>query len=295
MRWFSASVHALSKDGERVSALFLDHKHYNQQMLWRIRKELEYYSSVKAHDYVETLIGVSWDKPGTLIIVFGQRGPLTLNEVLHGGTDDPNCTPKHTTWKDGLIDYAIHVAKGLKHLHSFKYPHFDVRPHNIFINNKKASLCNVLEHRFRSLLGLDYSDYKFPEYLAPEILKEDLYDDKADIFAFGITLNELDTHEKPYTDAVRKTSSFRAVESSFKGKRPSLHHKSSSVRKLYESPDELKKLIVRCWQTNAKDRPTAARILDDLLDIRRLLLKQETKESCLVAQVLRRGRRQETQ
>ena len=76
MRWFSASVHALSKDGERVSALFLDHKHYNQQMLWRIRKELEYYSSVKAHDYVETLIGVSWDKPGTLIIVFGQRGPL---------------------------------------------------------------------------------------------------------------------------------------------------------------------------------------------------------------------------
>ena len=49
------------------------------------------------------------------------------------------------------------------------------------------------------MLGLDYSDYKFPEYLAPEILKEDLYDDKADIFAFGITLNELDSTKATLT------------------------------------------------------------------------------------------------
>ena len=114
MRWYSPDVHALSRDGEQSTCIFLDKKHYNKEMLLRLRRELEFFAKVKPHDHAETLLGVAWDKPGQLIIVLSRRGPETLDEVLHGSSEHRQ---KYQSWKDGLIDFVIHITRALAHLH----------------------------------------------------------------------------------------------------------------------------------------------------------------------------------
>ncbi|ETM47291.1 hypothetical protein L914_07970, partial [Phytophthora nicotianae] len=38
-------------------------------------------------------------------------------------------------------------------------------------------------------------------WMAPEVMTGEKYDDKADIFSFGVVLSELDTHSLPYAQA----------------------------------------------------------------------------------------------
>jgi len=92
-----------------------------------------------------------------------------------------------------------------------------------------------------------------PVYMAPEMLLDLGYDEKADIYSFGIVLWELFTQEEPYKDKFRSFDDLVEAVTK-KGKRPDIPE---------TCPPKLKSLIQQCWNPSPAIRPPFSKILKE--------------------------------
>merc|ERR1712146_80381 len=91
------------------------------------------------------------------------------------------------------------ILSGLEFLHKNSIAHRDLKPSNIFINSNSGDifigdfgLAKVSNENNKSILGT-------PEYMAPEVYEE-CYDNRIDIYSFGMCLLEFMTGEIPYSE-----------------------------------------------------------------------------------------------
>ncbi|TRY84280.1 hypothetical protein DNTS_013412 [Danionella cerebrum] len=151
---------------------------------------------------------------------------------------------------------AYQVASGLAYLHRKNIIFCDLKSDNILVwaldleqhINIKLSDYGISRQSFHEgALGVEGT----PGYQAPEVRPGIVYDEKVDMFSYGMVLYEL-----------------------LSGQRPSLgHHQlqisrklSKGVRPLLGSPEEvqfhcLQALMLDCWDTKPEKRPLAARLL----------------------------------
>src|SRR5438045_6201593 len=90
-------------------------------------------------------------------------------------------------------------------------------------------------------------------YMAPEVLCGYQYKKAADIYSFGIIMNEYLSEETPYNDIPHDHILTVKI---CKGFRPKISE---------DTPKLLADLIMKCWDAKAENRPTAkevAQILD---------------------------------
>jgi serine/threonine protein kinase len=117
-----------------------------------------------------------------------------------------------------LRNWCRQILKGLEYLHSRDPPiiHRDVKSENIFINGNTGQikigdlgLAIVKHQRYASsVLGT-------PEFMAPELYDEK-YDEKVDIYAFGLCVLEILTKEYPYSECTNQAQIYRKVTSGIK-------------------------------------------------------------------------------
>jgi serine/threonine-protein kinase len=95
-----------------------------------------------------------------------------------------------------LIDMAI----ALDHMHDCGYMHLDFKPENVLVSrNGNVKLCDFdlsqpKPDKPKKAPGISGT----PLYMAPEQLRQDPFDHRADIFAFGVSAYEVLTGEKPF-------------------------------------------------------------------------------------------------
>ena len=89
-----------------------------------------------------------------------------------------------------------------------------------------------------------------PAYMAPEVLKSQVYSGKVDIYSLGIMLWELWYGERAFAkiESVSLEDFFRMVVN---GGRP------EHVKGCREPTQAWENLMKECWQKNYKDRPSA--------------------------------------
>jgi serine/threonine-protein kinase len=98
-----------------------------------------------------------------------------------------------------LAQILIDAATGLSHVHESGYMHLDFKPENILITRNGA----VRLIDFDMAQPIPEKPVKFsknpgtPGYMAPEQLKREPMDARADIYAFGVAAYELLTNRKP--------------------------------------------------------------------------------------------------
>ena len=113
-----------------------------------------------------------------------------------------------------LKRWAWQILCGLVYLHGHTPPiiHRDLKCDNIFINGSEGvvkigdlGLATLLRVRTapQSVLGT-------PEFMAPELYDED-YDDRVDVYSFGMCLLELATLEYPYSECRNAAQIYRKV------------------------------------------------------------------------------------
>jgi serine/threonine-protein kinase len=99
-----------------------------------------------------------------------------------------------------LAQILIDAATGLSNVHESGYMHLDFKPENILVTRNGA----VRLIDFDMAQPIPEKPVKFsknpgtPGYMAPEQLKREPMDARADIYAFGVSAYELVTNHKPF-------------------------------------------------------------------------------------------------
>ena len=101
---------------------------------------------------------------------------------------------------ENVAQILIDMASGLNAVHEIGYMHLDFKPENVLVSRNGA----VRLIDFDMAQPLPEKPVKFsknpgtPGYMAPEQLKREPMDGRADIFAFGVAAYELLTNKKPF-------------------------------------------------------------------------------------------------
>ncbi|UZO10543.1 uncharacterized protein OCT59_002124 [Rhizophagus irregularis] len=144
------------------------------------------------------------------------------------------------------IDMFMQIARGLLDIHNAGLIHKDFHSGNILISYRGSfisdlGMCQPAIKQSVKEEGI----YGVLPYTAPEVLHGYQYTKAADIYSFGIIMNEFLSEEIPFNDISHNESLAIKI---YKGLRPTI---SKDVPKL------LADLISKCWDTKIENRPTA--------------------------------------
>ncbi|PKC04642.1 kinase-like protein [Rhizophagus irregularis] len=186
---------------------------------------------------------------------------IHLNDVVpcYGITQNPNTK-----------EYMMEIARGLLDIHIVEKVHKDFHSGNIlesggmFISD--LGMCQPANKKPVKEEGI----YGVLPYMAPEVLRGYQYTKAADIYSFGIIMNEFFSEEIPYGDTSH--DEFLAVKIC-KGQRPKI---SEDVPKL------LADLIVKCWDAEIENRPTAKELYQTL---KKYYIERDNENSELYSQL----------
>lgn len=191
-----------------------------------------------------------------------------VTELLDGDVEnlihDSKLASKLTPYHRLLL--AKDAAKGMIWLHKIQPPiiHRDLKPANLLVKKlgefeyrvkvTDFGLSAVKPKRAKKLRDLDGGAKGTPLYMAPEVMLNMPFDEKADVFSFGILLWEIMTSQDPFADHEDYDVFVNAVAKL--GERPPIpSNMPKNVRQLMES----------CWEHQAKKRP-GFDIINDQLD-----------------------------
>ncbi|KAM4836685.1 lymphokine-activated killer T-cell-originated protein kinase [Thomomys bottae] len=211
---------------------------------------------------------------GSLCLAMEYGGEKSLNDLI----EERNKESQHPFPAAIILKVALNMARGLKYLHQEKkLLHGDIKSSNVVIkgNFETVKICDVgvsLPLDENMTVTDPEACYIGTEPWKPkEALEEDgIITDKADIFAFGLTLWEMMTLSIPHvhlSDDEEDDEDKTFDESDFDdeayyaalGTRPPIN-----MEELDESYQKVIELFSVCTNEDPDDRPSAAQIVEAL-------------------------------
>ncbi|RIA94076.1 kinase-like domain-containing protein, partial [Glomus cerebriforme] len=146
------------------------------------------------------------------------------------------------------------IAKGLNEIHSKGLIHQDIHPGNILnIDFDQTKITDFGLSKYinkQSDNNEERKPYGSLPYMAPEILRGKPYTQKADIYAFGVIINEVFTGKRPYN--IFDDELNLIIDICKNNLRPNIPK---------NTPEFLVSLLNECWDAEPLNRPTT----DDII------------------------------
>uniref|UniRef100_A0A7S2LY51 Protein kinase domain-containing protein n=1 Tax=Skeletonema marinoi TaxID=267567 RepID=A0A7S2LY51_9STRA len=233
-----------------------------------IEGELEIHSRLD-HPNIVKLIGAGFTPRGVRFVVLERLDGGTLTQLL--GYDTRIRDRRRRFWAKKKISYmdvlkcARSLAEALAYCHGRAIPnamvlHRDLKPDNVgFTLDGTVKLIDFGLARTVENATISNDVYEMSgetgslRYMAPEVADCQPYNQKADVYSFGIILWELVANKKPYDGMNRDEFYSRVVHG---GERPVINNK--------KWPVDLIELMKNCWDTDIAKRPDFADIVDAL-------------------------------
>eukprot|EP01089_Gocevia_fonbrunei_P016598 TRINITY_DN5188_c0_g1_i1.p1 TRINITY_DN5188_c0_g1~~TRINITY_DN5188_c0_g1_i1.p1 ORF type:complete len:681 (-),score=90.84 TRINITY_DN5188_c0_g1_i1:37-2079(-) len=198
------------------------------------------------HPNVLQFLGACLIAPDVCIIMeFMNRG--SLYRILHA-----SCSLSGALRKKMAMD----AARGMNYLHCCDpvVLHRDLKSHNLLVDeNWKVKVCDFgLSRIVEQSLSATMTSCGTPCWTAPEILRNQRYTEKADVYSFGIVLWEIVTREDPY----KGMPPFQVVFA------VGTQHIRPSIPE--SCPDDWTDLITDCWAEDQNVRPSFKVIIERL-------------------------------
>ncbi|GES88147.1 kinase-like domain-containing protein [Rhizophagus clarus] len=212
-----------------------------------------YASGYQHHATIPTIYSTNEDEDESVVYIKDLKKRKEVygicGECNKPGTGENWCRPCY-----GLkIDKLQQIARGLLDIHNAGFVHKDFHSGNIVHNTydpfiSDLGMCQPVSKQTTEIEGV----YGVLPYMAPEVLRRHRYTKAADIYSFGIVMNEFLSEEIPFNDIPH--DEFLAVKIC-KGHRPKI---SKVVPKL------LTDLVIKCLDAEIKNRPTAKEVYQTL-------------------------------
>jgi len=159
---------------------------------------------------------------------------------------------------ENVAQILIDMATGLSHVHESGFMHLDFKPENILVTRSGA--VRVID--FDTAQPISTKPVRLaknpgtPGYMAPEQLRHEPLDARADIFAYGVSAYELLAGRKPF--AGDTPSEILAAQMATAGP-------ASLCEQNRDVPPGLEKTVLRCLDRDPKNRyPYTSILVRDL-------------------------------
>jgi serine/threonine protein kinase len=145
-----------------------------------------------------------------------------------------------------VVTSAFDIASGMAHIHSCDVLQRDLKSKNCLLSeNLVVKVSDFGLARFRSLQYGPYTWVGTPFWAAPEVIRHEPYDEKADVYSYGILLWELVERKDPYEEL----NAFQVpLQVANEGLRP---HDFTRP-----APLGLDQLMRQCWDSDPEQRPS---------------------------------------
>ncbi|RLN44818.1 hypothetical protein BBJ28_00011579 [Nothophytophthora sp. Chile5] len=252
--------------GEVCFGLFNGHPVAVKTLLPNTRKSVKHVNAFLAevklmatldHPRIVQFLGVAWDSLTDLCVVseYMEGGDLRALLVSYVGENYP------VGFDRTKATIALHVAHALTYLHSLAPPvlHRDLKSKNILLSpslDAKLTDFGISRERVDKTMTAGVGTSL---WMAPEVMLGERYDDKADVFSFGVVLSEMDLHTLPYAHAKEKGDSGRQVPDTAILQMVALGKLRVEFSPI--GPESIVTLGRTCVSVDPKERPTAAEAL----------------------------------
>jgi serine/threonine-protein kinase TNNI3K len=214
------------------------------------------------HPRIIGFIGVAWNSLSDVCVVMEFMDGGDLRALLSRYE-----ASKHPVGIDReKAAIALHVCHALTYLHSLSplVIHRDLKSRNILLTEAlEAKLTDFGISRERHdqtmTAGVGTS-----LWMAPEVMLGERYDDKADMFSFGVVLSELDVHTLPYAQSKDKSRDSNGKPLPDAVLLQQVARGSLRVDFSESSPRAIVELGLACVSVDPRQRPSAAEALYSL-------------------------------
>ncbi|ELR18497.1 Serine/threonineprotein kinase [Acanthamoeba castellanii str. Neff] len=204
------------------------------------------------HPHIVQLIGICDHDSGQYIIT----------ELVTGGDLKTALARRDSvlSWRQRVV-LARDVAYAMNFLHHKGYIHRDLKPDNVLITEHgRAKVCDLgfarASKKASSYMTIAGSD----DYMAPEVLMGDKYDEKCDVFGYGAVLAGIVSRRRPKRN---EDGLYGFKLDQFKALIPP------------ECPKKLSDLVLQCCDYDGTKRPSFDQILSTLTKLLDKELKHE--------------------
>lgn len=203
------------------------------------------------HKHVLSLIGITFDKDNLPMVIT----PFMPNGDLLRYLRNPSNSFRY---KD-LVQFAVDIAKGMEYLAHCKFVHRDLAARNCMLDVDRsvrvADFGLTRDIYENSYYKSDLTKQLPIRWMAPESFEKQVFNEKTDVWSYGVTLWEIMTlGVEPYAGV--ESSNFL------------LYIKQGNILPAVEDmPTGIYDLMASCWHMRPEARPNFSQVVADLLNV----------------------------
>lgn len=236
-------VHEGKWRGKAVAVKLLICQDLRSDILHEFQSEVEI-MSVLRHPNICRLLGACMEPPHrALVVELLQRGSLWGVLRMNRKSIDQEMRSR----------FIYDTAKGMSYLHHFERPilHRDLKSPNLLVDkNFTIKLSDFGLARVKAHVQTMTGNCGTVQWMAPEVLGNQKYTEKADVFSFGIVIWEIVTGECPYDGMSQIQAALGVLNRNL---RPNIPR---------DCPPFFSRLMKACWNRQPELRPSFPHIVN---------------------------------